>query len=71
LTAVRVAKVQGYNPFQKLCSKMVIKKPEQSIKDSVADFFDEKVKRLVCETVVNTSTYNGKSKLQVNTALNH
>ena len=62
--AVRTAKDQNIEGFPKTIFSNGVKIPEGEIPDTVASFFDNKVKRLVQDSMIDPLIYNGRLKIQ-------
>ena len=65
-TAVRLAKNQNIESFPKNIYENGIKIPDNNVPDRVAEFFDNKVKRLVRDSEIEPSIYNGRPKILAN-----
>ena len=63
-SAVRIAKDQNIEGFPKIIFQNGIKIPEKNIPDTVATFFDNKVRGLVQDTLIDPNIYNGRQKIQ-------
>ena len=64
--AVRIAKDQNVQSFPKIIYENNVKISDSNVPDTVALFFENKVKRLVRESVINPDIYNGKRKIEAN-----
>ena len=65
-TAVRIAKDQNVESFPKVVYDNNVKIPDTNVPDTVAVFFDNKVRRLVMDSIIDPSIYNGRKKITVN-----
>lgn len=59
---MRIAKDQNVESFPKNVFNNGIKIPEENVPDAVAAFFDNKVKSLVRESLIDPNIYNGRVK---------
>ena len=67
-TAVRLAKNQNIESFPKCVYDNGVKIPENNVPDTVAEFFDNKVKRLVQDSAIDHNIYNGRTNFFSNNA---
>ena len=65
-TAVRLAKNQNIESFPKNVYDNGVKISENNVPDTVAEFFDNKVKRLVRDSAIDPNIYNGIQKILSN-----
>ena len=64
MQCVGIAKDQNIPTFPKIIYHNGIQIPEKIAPDSIAEFFNVKVKGLVDDTLMDSNVYNGKQKLQ-------
>ena len=60
--AVKTAKDQNVNVLPKVMFLNGLEVDDKNLSDTIANYFDKKVKLIVESTVINESVYNGRKK---------